>query len=186
MLCRYFSSCLALVPIVYVWFNIRGIRMMGFWHLECGFRRIFSFTAPKCAWKVRFYKPCTSAASESEFDHTSRIPRLKSKRASLYRIRVIQLVRLAIDRLLILWSLHWPFYCCETDRETDDTTFLSTLKTMREDNSVAPESAHKTLACFNCTYLFAGSVYIYARTYAVMHTRRCLKDRRVTKLFLGY
>ena len=49
--------------------------------------------------KVRSYKPCTSTASESEFDHANRILRLKSSRASLYSVKVIKMSRLVIGYL---------------------------------------------------------------------------------------
>ena len=45
--------------------------------LKPSFRRIFSSNARKCAWKVCSYKLCTSAASESEFDHPNKILGLK-------------------------------------------------------------------------------------------------------------
>jgi len=56
--------------------------------------------------------------------------------------------RLTIDRFLILWSLHGSLRCCETDRETDCTNFLSldAQDIEREDNSNTPD----TLALFNC------------------------------------
>jgi len=79
--------------------------------------RIFSFTAQKCAWEVRVCKSCTSAVSESEFDHANRILALKSRRTGLYSVMVIKMSRLAIDRLLILWSIHGSLHCCKTDRE---------------------------------------------------------------------
>jgi len=56
---------------------IRCIRALRFGHLKRGFRRFFSFSAQKCARKVRLYKSCTSAASESEFNHANRILSLK-------------------------------------------------------------------------------------------------------------
>jgi len=55
----------------------RRIRVLGFWCLKRGLRRIFSFSARVCARNVRFYKPCTSAASEKAFDLVKRILRLK-------------------------------------------------------------------------------------------------------------
>jgi len=69
---------------------------------ETRFQMHFSFSAQKCARKVRFYKPCTSTASESEFDHANRILHLKVG-ASFYSIKVIKMSRLTIDRFLILW-----------------------------------------------------------------------------------
>ena len=53
--------------------------MIRFWRLKRGFRRIFSSTAQKSklCLKMRFYKPCTSAVSESEFNRVNRILRLK-------------------------------------------------------------------------------------------------------------
>jgi len=45
----------------------------------------------------------------------------ESRRASFYSVKVIKMSRLAIDRLLILWSLHGSLGCCKTDC----TTFLS-------------------------------------------------------------
>jgi len=51
--------------------------MLGFGHLKRGSRRTFCRSAKKCTRKVRFYKPCTSAASQSEFDHVNKILRLK-------------------------------------------------------------------------------------------------------------
>ena len=48
--------------------------VIEFWLLKPGFRRVVSFNARKCARQVPFYKPfITSAASESEFNHTDRI-----------------------------------------------------------------------------------------------------------------
>jgi len=38
---------------------------------------ICSFSAQKCARKLRFYKPCSSAAPKGVFDHKNRILRLK-------------------------------------------------------------------------------------------------------------
>ena len=35
------------------------------------------FLLKSAPWKARFYKPCTSTASENEFDHRNRILRLK-------------------------------------------------------------------------------------------------------------
>ena len=49
-------------------FDIRCIRVIEF----------LSSNAPKYARKVRFCKPCTSAASEGEFDYANRILRLKA------------------------------------------------------------------------------------------------------------
>jgi len=55
--------------------------------------------------KVRSYKPCTSTASKSEFDHANRIPCLKvavlvNKVSRLWTY----MSSLSIDRSLILWS----------------------------------------------------------------------------------
>jgi len=63
--------------------------------------------------------------------------------------------RLAMDRLLSLWSLHGSVRCCKTDRETDCATFLclKARNTLREDNSDLPKTAPKLLANFNCAYL---------------------------------
>jgi len=47
------------------------------------------------------------------------------RRASLYSLKVIKMSRLTMDRFLILWSLHGSPRCCKTDREADNTTFLS-------------------------------------------------------------
>jgi len=102
-----------------------GIRVIKFWCLKPGFGCILSFNARNWAWKMRFYKPFTMAASESEFDHENRILCLKSRRASLYSGKIIKMSWLANGRLLILWSLHGSLRCCETDRETDCTTSLS-------------------------------------------------------------
>jgi len=81
-------------------------RVISFWHLKPRVDHILSSNARECPCIVGFYKPCTLAASESKFDHTNRILRLKSKRAGLYSIRVNKMSGLAIDRLLLLWSLH--------------------------------------------------------------------------------
>jgi len=103
---------------------IRCIRVIEFWRLKPGFRRILSSNARKCTRKVRFYKPCTSAASESEFNHAKRILCLEVG-VLVYSVRVIKMSRLTIDCVLILWSLHGSLRCCETDREIYGTTFLS-------------------------------------------------------------
>jgi len=60
---------------------------------------------------VRFYKLCTLAASESqsEFDRMNSILRLKSRRASLYSVKVIKMSRLAIARLLFYSRFTGPF-----------------------------------------------------------------------------
>ena len=106
----------------------------------------FSFTAKKCAWQVRFYKPCTS--SENQFDHASRILCLKSRRASLYNAKVIKMSRLAIDR----WLIQWPLRC-----ETDCTTFLSL--DMQDNERGQPRCAQNCpqdpCIFFNFAYLFA-------------------------------
>ena len=65
----------------------------------------------KCAQKVHFYKPYTSAPG--------------SRHVRLYNVKVIKMSRLAIDRLLILLSFLGSLRCCETDRATNCTTFLS-------------------------------------------------------------
>ena len=51
--------------------------MIEFWRLKPGFRCILSSNAQKCVRKVGFYKPCTSGASESEFDQVNKILCLK-------------------------------------------------------------------------------------------------------------
>jgi len=94
--------------------------------------------------KVRFYKPCTSGASESESDHTNRILRLKSRRASLYSVKVIKMSWLAIDRLLILWSLRY----CQLDRETNCTTFLS-LDTQAIERRQRQRTRNSFLSCLS-------------------------------------
>jgi len=94
---------------------IKCIRVIRFLHLKPGFRCILSSTVQKCAWKKRFYKPCTSAAPESEFDHAKRIPCLKVGVLVLYSVKIIKMSRLAFDCLLIPWSLHGSLPCCETD-----------------------------------------------------------------------
>ena len=75
---------------------IRRIRALGFWPLKRGFRRIYSSSAQKCTQKVRFYKPCTSAASESKFDHANRIPCLKVG-VLVHSVKVSQTSRLTTD-----------------------------------------------------------------------------------------
>jgi len=86
-------------------YNVKGnkcIRVLGFWRLKLGFRHIVSFSAEKCDLKVRFYKPCIMAASESEFDHANRILRLKVGVLVLYSVKIIKMSRLAINHFLIL------------------------------------------------------------------------------------
>ena len=103
----------------------RCIRVLGFWHLKRGFRRIFGFPAQKCARKVRFYKPCSLAASKRiRTREQNSAP--GSRRASLFSVNVIKLSRLTINRLLILRSLHGSLHgslhrllrCCKTEYTT--------------------------------------------------------------------
>jgi len=105
--------------------NITSACVIEFWHLKPGFRRILSSTVRKCTRKVCFYKPCTWAVLESEFNHANRFRALKSRQASLYSVQVIEMSRLTIDRFLILWSRHGSLYCCAADNETEYTTVLS-------------------------------------------------------------
>jgi len=65
----------------------------------------------------------------------------ESGHSNLYSAQAIKMSRLAIDWLLILWSLHSSHHC----RGTDCTFFCPYIsKTLREDNSDAPETAPKT------------------------------------------
>ena len=48
----------------------RCICVSEFWHLKWSIRCILTPTAQKCTWKARFYKPCTSAASENSIGQT--------------------------------------------------------------------------------------------------------------------
>ena len=90
-----------------VWvITIVGALAFGFWRLKSGFRGIFSLSARKHARKMRFYKPCTSAASESEFELLEQNSAPESRLASLHTVKVIKMSMLTINRFLILWSLH--------------------------------------------------------------------------------
>ena len=55
----------------------RCIRVLGFWRLKRRLRRILIFSPQNCTRIMCFYKPRTSAASESEFDHANKILCLK-------------------------------------------------------------------------------------------------------------
>ena len=106
------------------------------------------------------YKPCTWAASESEFDHANRNPCLKSSHASSDSAKIIKMSRLAIDRLLILWSLQESLRCCEADAKQTAQLFCPwTRKILRENNSdsskTAPETAPETPVVCNFAYLSA-------------------------------
>jgi len=63
-----------------------------------GFRRTFRFTARKTAGKVCFYNPCTSGASESEFDHAKRLLSLKMDAGALVKKVRLPMSRLSIHR----------------------------------------------------------------------------------------
>ena len=99
--------------------NIRCISALGCGRLNRGFRHIVSFSAKKCARKVRFYRPCTSAASESEFDQNS-VPERRC--VSSYSVKVIKLSRRPINRLLILWALHGSHFLTAVRVITSDCT----------------------------------------------------------------
>jgi len=88
-------------------------RVFGVWNAV--------FQLLKSASEQYIYKPCTSAVSESEFDHANRILRLRSRRASIYSAKIIKMPKVAIDCLLIAWWLHGSL----SFRETDSTTFPS-------------------------------------------------------------
>ena len=98
---------------------VRCIRVVGFWCLKS------CFSAQKCARKVDFYKPYIYLGCIWKWirSHEQNFVS-ESRRASLYSVKVIKMPRLTIDRLF-LWSLHQSLHCCETDRETDCTTFFS-------------------------------------------------------------
>jgi len=117
---------------------------------EMRFQMHFQFSAQKCARKVRFYKSCTSAASESGFDQANRILRLKVG-VLIYTVSRLSKCQGYIDRFLILWSLHGSIRCCETDRETDCTTFLS-LDT--QDVERRQLRCTQNSRIFNCAHLF--------------------------------
>jgi len=97
-------------------------------------------------------RPCTSTASESEFDHIEfcawKIGKLVSRLSKCQ------------DELPlpILQSLHRLLCCCKTDSETDCTTFLSLDTQNLERTLMHPKLCQKLcpklLACFNCFYLF--------------------------------
>jgi len=112
--------------------------MIGFWSLKWGPIRIFNSIARKGAWKVLFYKVCTSAAS----DHKSRTPCLKMG-ALVYTVP-----RLAVDRILILWSLHELHHCC---KQTAQFSVLAHARCWERTNPM-----HSKLP-FNRVYLFAWS-----------------------------
>ena len=82
----------------------------------------------------------------------------ESRHASLHSVKVIKMVRLAIDRFLILWSLHRSLCCCETNRETDHRTFLS-LDTKDDERKQlwCARNCTRNHCLFNCSYLFAWS-----------------------------
>ena len=113
------------------------IHVFWVWHLKLGFKHTLSSTAQKCAEEVRFYKPCTSAQSENEFDHTNRMLCLKAGAL---------MSRLSIGGLLIPWSL--VLACCGKQNSRFPALRHAI---MREDNFDAPE----TPCGFNCVYLLA-------------------------------
>jgi len=79
------------------WQELRCIRVIGLWHLKPGFRPILSSNAQKCTWKVHLYKPFTSVASESQFNHANRIPYRKVGVIVSKSVKVIKMSRLSID-----------------------------------------------------------------------------------------
>jgi len=96
------------------------------------------FSAPETGFKTHSQFQCSKVRSKSASLQTvylscvwkgiwsweqKSVP--ESRHATLYGVKVIKKSRLASDRLLILWSLHGSLRCCETDRETDYTTFWS-------------------------------------------------------------
>jgi len=124
----------------------RCIRMLGFWHLKRGFNHIVSFSAQECARKVCFYKPCTSAASESEFDHANRILRLN--------VGVLVYTVSRLSKCHGQLSIAFLFYGCFMDRfvvakhtvkQTAQLFCPQKRKTLREDNSNVPETTPETL-----------------------------------------
>jgi len=61
---------------------------------------------------MRFYKKCTSAASENWIRSSEQNSAPKSRRTSLYSVKVIEMSMLTIDLFLILWSLPGLLRCC--------------------------------------------------------------------------
>jgi len=130
--------------------DIRCIRMLGFLASETWFQTHFQFFLLKRAFLQTMYLGCVSKWIWSQ--ERNSVP--ESRRASLYSVKVIKMSRLTINRILTLWSLHGSLRCCKTDC----TTFLSlnTQDAERRQFDVA-KTAPKTLAFFNCAYLFACS-----------------------------
>jgi len=115
-----------------------------------------SFSAQECAQKVRFYKPCTTAASE-RFDHANRTLHLKVGVLVYTGSRLSKISRQTINRFIILWALHGSVRCCETRCKTDCATLLA-LET--QDVERGQLQMHLTAwnpCVFNCVYLFAWS-----------------------------
>jgi len=111
--------------------NPQQISRVGFCMVSgTGFQAHSQFHSAKMRLKSAFLQPCTSAASESEFDHVNRIQCLKSRRASLYPVKDIKMSWLAMDRLLVLESLQLLLR-----NRLQNYLSLDTQYTLREDNS---------------------------------------------------
>jgi len=131
--------------------HIRCIRVIEFWRLKLGFGRSLSSNARK----ICFYQPCTFDCVWKGIWSREQNYVPESGRASLCSVKVIKMSRLAIDRLLILWSLHGSCRYCKTDCETDCRTFLAmdVQDVVREQVRWARNCAFNPLH-FNRTYVF--------------------------------
>ena len=101
------------------------IHVIRFWRLNQGFQLISCFSAQKWVWKVRFYKPCTSAESEKWVRSHEQDTAREREWASSSSIKVTKIRRLSIGRLFSLSSLHGSLRCCEIDPRERPRHFLS-------------------------------------------------------------
>ena len=100
-------------------------RVINFWCLKPGFRRIPSSNVWKCARKVRFHNPCTSAASESEFDHANGFLSLNEGMLVFTVSRLAKAQGQLSIAFLLYGRFTGRFVVAKTNRETYCTPFLS-------------------------------------------------------------
>ena len=112
--------------------------------------RVLSSNAQKCIRKARFYKPSTSAASESEFDHAHHIQHPKSRCASLCSVKVIKMWRLAINHLLFYSRFTGRFVVAKPWNRLHRFSVLRHVKHWERTTSMHP----KLIAVFNHACLF--------------------------------
>ena len=106
-------------------------------------------TAQKYAWKIPFYKPRISVASESEFNHTNRILCLKVG-VLVYSVKVCKMSWLSTGCLFIPWCLALP--CCY-GKQTAQFSVLWHARCWERRTLMRPT----LLASFNCGHLVAWS-----------------------------